>query len=271
MNFSVLMSIYYKENPEYFNRAMKSIWDEQTLKPTEIILIEDGPLTKELYSLINFWKEKLGHTMKVIVLERNGGLAKALNIGIEHSTCELIARMDTDDISSPQRFEKQIAFLEKNKKIDVLGTYIKEIDEKGKEIKPLVEYPLEHKELYLFFKKRDPIAHPTAMFRNSFFEKAGNYRSDLYLAEDTVLWYHGFLNKCKFANINYIGLKYRRTQDFYIRRADKRKTMQLLRYRLDIINKNLKYGFIADFYAFVYFCMSLAPSFIKKIMYKVFR
>lgn len=269
--FSILMAIYHKEKAQYFDLAMQSIWDEQSIKPTEIILVQDGALTDNLYLLIKKWKKKLGNALKIISLEKNVGLAKALNQGLQHCSYDIIARMDTDDIATPQRFEKQVAFLEENKHIDVVGTYISEIDENEIIIKQSVSYPLAHKDLYQFFKKRDPLAHPSAMFRKHFFDKAGNYPTHLLLAEDTLLWYHGFLNGCQFANLDFVGLKFRRTSSFYQRRANYKKSIGLLKYRLFTINRKLRYGILADLYAISYFFISVSPSFIKKILYKVFR
>ena len=128
MKFSVLMSIYNKEKPEYFNRAMQSIWDEQTVKPDEIVLVQDGKLTDELYNSIEQWKEKLKKIFKTIPLEVNVGLGDALNIGIKHCNFELIARMDTDDISLPNRFEKQLKVFE-NKNIDICSTWVSEFED----------------------------------------------------------------------------------------------------------------------------------------------
>jgi glycosyltransferase involved in cell wall biosynthesis len=271
MDFSVLMSIYHKEKAEYFNRAMQSIWDDQTIKPTEIVLVEDGKLTDELYEIIGTWKSKLKCILKTIPLKQNIGLALALNEGLKYCNYDFIVRMDTDDISTPQRFEKQLEFLEKNPEIDVVGTYIREIDENENIVKELVKFPLTHSELYTFFSKRDPLAHPTTIFRRSFFDKTGNYRTDLHLAEDTLLWYDGFLSGCKFANIDYVGLNFRRTSDFYKRRANIQKSIGLLKYRLFNINRKLNYGIKADIFAIAYFAISIAPSFIKKILYNKLR
>jgi hypothetical protein len=272
-HFSILISIYHKEKPEYFDRAMQSIWDEQTMKPDEIVLVEDGKLTDELYEIIGKWKSKLEGILKTISLKQNVGLALALNEGLKYCNCnyDFIVRMDTDDISTPQRFEKQLEFLEKNPEIDVVGTYIREVDEQENIIKNIVEFPLTHSELYAFFSKRDPLAHPTTMFRKRFFKKAGNYPTHLLLAEDTLLWYNGFLQGCQFANLDFVGLKFRRSSEFYQRRANYNKSIGLLKYRLFKINRNLNFGIVADIYAVAYFIISVSPSFIKKILYKTLR
>ena len=192
--FSVLISIYYKESAQYFDRAMQSIWDRQVVKPNEIVLVEDGPLTDELYQSIDSWKERLDDVFKVVILEQNVGLGSALNAGLEQCSFDLVARMDTDDISTPHRFERQVDFLKKNQNIDVVGTCIAEIDKNDVVIKNVVSYPLYHDDMFSFFKGRDPVAHPVVMFRKCFFKKAGNYPTNLLFAEDTLLWYKGFLN-----------------------------------------------------------------------------
>jgi len=271
MKISVLMSIYHKEKAKYFNRAMQSIWDEQTVKPNEIVLVQDGKLTDELYSVIYEWQEKLKDILITAPLKKNVGLGSALNEGLKKCSYELIARMDTDDICVKDRFEKQLEFLKINKDIDVVGTYIREIDEDEHIVKDIVEFPLEHDELYDFFSKRDPLAHPTTMFKKSYFEKAGSYRSDLHLAEDTLLWYYGFSNDCKFANLDYVGLNFRRTKDFYKRRANIKKSIGLLKYRIFTINRKLNYGIKADIFAIAYFVISISPSFVKKIVYQILR
>jgi len=271
MKLSVLMSIYHKEKPNYFNRCMQSIWDEQTVKPNEIILVQDGKLTNELYEIIDSWKDKLQDILKIIPLKKNIGTGGAKKIGIENCNFDFIAIMDTDDIATPKRFEEQLKFLENSLNIDVVGTYIREIDENENIVKDIVKFPLTHNELYEFFSKRDPLAHPTTMFRKSFFEKIGNYRTDLHLAEDTLLWYDGFKNGCKFANIDYIGLNFRRTEDFYTRRANIQKSVGLLKYRIFNINRKLNYGIKSDLFAIAYFLISISPAFIKKMVYNRLR
>jgi glycosyltransferase involved in cell wall biosynthesis len=129
MNFSVLLSVYKKEMPDYFNQAFVSIWDEQTLKPNQIVLVKDGPLTPELDQAIDEWKKKLGDILAIVELPENIGLGAALNEGLKYCKYELVARMDSDDISMPERFEKQVAFFEKDEKVAIVGTNILEFYE----------------------------------------------------------------------------------------------------------------------------------------------
>lgn len=271
MKFSVLMSLYNKENPIYFENAMQSIWNNQIKKPNEIVLVLDGPLTKDLYYIVNRWKNNLKEILNVIVIKENIGLALALNEGLKHCSYEYIARMDTDDISTSNRFYDQIEFFKQNINIDVCGMFICEINENNEIIKDVVEYPIFHNELFRFFQKRVPFAHPTVMFKKCYFEKAGYYENTIKNEEDTLLWYKGFLNNCKFQNIPTIGLKYRRSSDFYKRRSDLSKSLGLLKYRIMEINKNLHYGMISNFYAFIYFLLMISPLIIKKLVYKLCR
>ncbi|CDG23241.1 Extracellular polysaccharide glycosyltransferase (Cell wall biogenesis) [Xenorhabdus poinarii G6] len=267
-NVSVLVSLYDKESANYFNLSLQSLY-EQEYKPKEIILVLDGPINNELNSIITKWLTLLPITL--VPLKENVGLAKALNEGLKYCHCDYIARMDTDDICTPERFLVQTNFLDNNPNIDVVGTWISEINEDNIEIRNAVKYPLIHSELFKFFSKRDPLAHPTVMFRKRFFEKAGNYPIDIPLGEDTALWFSGFKNNCKFANIPHVGLKFRRTSDFYLRRANKKKTISLLEYRIFKINKELRYGLSANIYAILYAFLALSPIFIKKVMYKYLR
>ena len=123
MKFSVLMSIYSKEKPEHLNLCLESI-EKQTLSPDEIVLVEDGPLTKELYQMIKTWKEKMP-ILKTVALNLNSGLATALNYGLRKCKNNIIARMDTDDICTPERFQKQIEYLRKNPDIDIIMSDIR--------------------------------------------------------------------------------------------------------------------------------------------------
>ena len=146
MSFSVLLSIYHKEKPEYFDRAMLSIWDEQTIKTNEIILIQDGKLTDELYKVIEKWQEKLGDIFKTIPLEENVGLGDALNIGLQNCSYEIVARMDTDDVAKADRFEKQLKIFE-NSDIDICSSWVSEFDNDENKIVSYRKLPQNHENI----------------------------------------------------------------------------------------------------------------------------
>ena len=271
MGISVLMSIYYKEKREYFEQAFKSIWDNQTLKPNEVILVLDGPLGEELNDVIRGLKKKLINKLRIIQIDQNLGLGNALREGIKYCSNEFIARMDTDDLSNPERFQRQYDFLIDNPDVDVVGTYISEIDENNRTTREAVIYPEDHEDLRKLFIKRDPVAHASCMFRSRFFLKAGTYSDQLMMAEDTLLWHNGFLKKCIMANIAYVGYQVRVTKNFYRRRGSLRKSYDLLKFRIFVINRAHKFGLIGDFYAISYFIINQMPSFIKRFFYKYFR
>lgn len=199
MKFSVLMSIYHKESAEYFNRCMKSIWDEQSLKPNEIVLVQDGPLTDSLYLSINNWQKKLDTVFKTIVLENNQGLGDALNIGLQNCKYELVARMDTDDIAKPSRFEKQLKIFD-NQNIDICSSWISEFDKDEVESLSVRKVPKDHEDILKFAKARNAINHPAVMYKKSAVDKAGGYKKMLWF-EDYYLWARMIMDGARFYNI----------------------------------------------------------------------
>lgn len=265
---AIIMTVYINDNMSYLSKAINSIFQDDV----DMFILCDGIVNKE----ISYFLNELSQKDNVFLFQRNTNLGLAISLNelldkVIKLKYVFVARMDSDDISEKDRLYKQKMFLENNPKIDVVGTWIAEIDEDDNLINPQVEYPLTHSELFDFFAKRDPLAHPTVMFRNTFFEKAGLYSNKVHLAEDTLLWYSGFVNNCRFANIPYVGLKFRRTSAFYLRRANWKKSWGLLKFRLLHINRKLGYGFKADLYAIAYFIMSISPSFVKKWLYSTFR
>jgi len=114
MNFSILLSLYHKEKSEYLDQCFDSIWLQQILKPTEIVLVLDGPIGGELTVCVQTWQSKIGDALKIIALPQNVGLGKALNEGLKHCSYDWVFRMDTDDICTADRFKKQAAFIQQH-------------------------------------------------------------------------------------------------------------------------------------------------------------
>jgi len=201
MKFSVLMAVYYKENPNFLDLAIKSIYENQTVKPNEIVLVKDGPLTKELDQTIDKWEKKLPFLFKVISLKKNRGLAYALNRGIKECSYEYIARMDSDDISYPNRFKKQINFLEKNPDIDVLGGWISEFaNDDEEDIYADRKVPISTKDVVSFAKFRCPVNHVTVMYKKSAVLSVQGYDKFIGI-EDYYLWAKMFIKGYKFFNL----------------------------------------------------------------------
>ena len=214
--FSVLLSVYKNENPNYLIECFKSIYDNQELKPDEIVLVQDGPLTDELYEAIKKLKNQLNNILKVVPIEKNVRLGNALRIGIEKCSNEIIARMDTDDIAYSNRFKKQIKYLEENSEIDVLGSYMSEFIDNITNIVAIKTAPL--KDFKNYMKLRDPVNHPSVIFKKSKVIEAGNYIEILY-NEDSYLWGRMLANGCQFANIDEPLIYFRVNDDTYRRRG----------------------------------------------------
>lgn len=187
MKFSVLMSVYYKERPEYFDLALNSILTVQTLSPDEFILICDGPLNDELNEIISNYEVEYPNILRTYRLEKNVGLGNALNFGLKKCQNEFVARADSDDICSPNRFERQMAYLSEHPDVVVLGSDIDEFDEDWSEPNSIKSMPPEHYDICKMATMRNPINHMTAIFKKSIIEEVGSYQHLAFL-EDYYLW-----------------------------------------------------------------------------------
>lgn len=218
MNFSVLMSIYYKENPNFLNQCFVSIWTEQTLRPTQIVLVKDGVLTPELEQVILVWQEKLGDVLKAVPLDTNVGLGKALNAGLQYCQNEWVFRMDTDDICVPERFKKQVDFVSNHPNIDIVGGQIIEFEKQINDSQTIKSVPVNHQDIIKYAKARNPINHMTVAFKKSAVQKVGGYRhAPLY--EDYDLWVRLLLNQYQFANLSDVLVYARAGNAMYERRG----------------------------------------------------
>lgn len=208
MGFSVLLSVYFKENPTFLNLSLASIIN-QTLVPNEIILVKDGPLGEELNVVIERYLRDYPGIFRVVPLAENKGLGNALAIGVEHCTHELVARMDTDDIARSNRFETQVNFLNKHKEVDVVGSNIEEFNKTPGDLNRFKLNPEFHDTLIDQIKLKSPFNHPSIMFRKSSLLKAGNYNGDILLFEDYTLFLRMWKVGLKFHNIQEVLLDFR--------------------------------------------------------------
>ena len=227
MPFSVLMSVYAKEQPEYLSIALDSVFD-QSLPPDEVILIEDGRLTKELYSVIEE-KQRLYQNLKVIKLEENHQLGRALAKGLEYVSHDLVARMDSDDIAVRERFEIQYQYMVDHPQIAIVGGYIKEFNDEGTWDK-IRQVPLEGKEIRRYMRYRNPLNHVTVMFRKQAVMQAGNYQHYPFL-EDYYLWNRMYAQGAKMANIPIVFVKVRTSTDMFQRRGGLKYCAWYLKFR----------------------------------------
>ena len=215
--FSVLMSLYLKEKPEYLNEALKSVIN-QTVKPNEIVIVYDGPITTELKSVVEQYVSNNPGLIKIIDNPENKGLGLALADGVPQCTYELIARMDTDDICRKDRFEKQLEEFVKDPRLDICGSHILEFEEKEENIVARRRVPLVDKDIKEYQKIRDGFNHVSVMFKKKSVLAAGNYQSCL-LMEDTLLWANMFMNGAKGKNIDDYLVYVRIGKDMYERRG----------------------------------------------------
>ena len=186
MNYSVLMSVYFKEKPEYLLAAMQSIFT-QTIPSDDFVLVCDGPLNDRLDAVIAEMETAHPDTLHVVRLERNGGLGNALNKGINHCKNELVARMDSDDISRSDRCERQLTVFREHPEVSICSGIVEEFTTSTDQIEARRVPPETQEEILLFAKKRNPFNHPCVMYRKSAVEAAGGYQ-DFYLLEDYYLW-----------------------------------------------------------------------------------
>ena len=215
--FSVLMSLYLKEKPEYLNEALKSVIN-QTVKPNEIVIVYDGPITTELKSVVEQYVSNNPGLIKIIDNPENKGLGLALADGVPQCTYELIARMDTDDICRKDRFEKQLEEFVKDPRLDICGSHFLEFEEKEENIVARRRVPLVDKDIKEYQKRRDGFNHGSVMFKKKSVLAAGNYQSCL-LMEDTLLWANMFMNGAKGKNIDDYLVYVRIGKDMYERRG----------------------------------------------------
>ncbi len=214
--FSVLMSVYRNDTREFVEETIKSIWNRQILKPDEIVIVVDGPITEELSNYIhslssNEWINVYWH-------KENQGLGKTMAFGVLQCKNELVARMDSDDIAMPDRFAKQVEYLSANPSISIVGGQISEFIDSPENIVGYRKVPLESEECRLYYRNRDPLNHMTVMFRKSAILASGNYQH-WHLDEDTYLWGRVLKKGFKIANLPDVLVNVRSGKDMYARRG----------------------------------------------------
>lgn len=209
--FSVLMSVYSKDNPVWLDQSLDSILVNQTVLPSQVVLIVDGPISVDLKKCIEKYKILFPSILDVHIVDNNIGLGGVLNLGLEICRNELVARMDADDISLQDRFETQLEYFDQVPEIDILGTYSIEIDEEGKDL-GIRTVPCGHKEIYRSMWAC-PVIHPTVMFKKSVIQSVGSYSEKLKRRQDYHLWFRCAKQGAIFANLPVETLKYRVTKN----------------------------------------------------------
>lgn len=235
--YSVLMSLYIKEKPEYLRLAIQSMI-EQTVQPDEIIIVKDGQITDELQAVLNEYQSRYPTLLNIVGYEKNCGLGLALNYGLEHSRNELVARMDTDDISKPDRCEKQLKVFEENAELAIVGCYVDEFYSTPDEIVSVRTVPTSYKEIYEFAKRRSAFNHPAVMYKKSAVLGVGGY-GDLRRNQDVELFGRMLFSGCAAANIGESLLWFRSNDAL----AKRRKSWENTKSYIDTIKKFWKMGY----------------------------
>jgi glycosyltransferase involved in cell wall biosynthesis len=250
------MSVYNGECSNFLSSCLKSI-ENQTLLPTEIIIVEDGFISESLKTVINFHKGNLN--IVSVALETNMGLAYALNVGLNYCNYDLVVRMDTDDIAALDRFQRQIDFMQSNPDVHASSGYMIEFEEEGVSLSKRF-LPLTHSDLSEFSKIRSPLSHPAVIFRKSVITAVGGY-PELY-PEDYLLWIKMIQNGYKIANLPCI-LVYMRTNRNFIKRRGFRFFVGELRIYSYMYKSN--YINIFEFLkaVLIKFFLRLSPNLIK--------
>lgn len=224
--YSVLMSVYYKENPEYFREALDSIWS-QTVPTNDFVLVCDGPLNDQLDSVINEMTREHSE-LNVVRLEENVGLGNALNAGIRYCKNNLIARMDSDDISRSNRCERQVSAFIEDPELEIISGTVEEFSKSINHITGKRELPCSNEDIKQFSRKRNPFNHPAVMFRKDAVTAVGGYSEKFHLFEDYYLWVRMLMNNAKAANLMKPILYMRTPTDLYMRRGGTKYAKDML-------------------------------------------
>ena len=264
--YSVLMSVYHKEKPEYLKQSIESI-QAQTLSTNDFVLVCDGPLNEQLDSVIATKRQEMGESLNVVRLAKNGGLGNALNEGIKHCKNELVARMDSDDIAYPDRCEKQIAVFNTHLEVSICSGIVEEFTTDPNTVDTKRVPPETNAEIVEFAKKRNPFNHPCVMYKKSAVEAVGSYQ-DFYLLEDYYLWLRMLMAGYQGYNIQEPLLHMRAGSDMYKRRAGWKYAKTQAR----LFKFMKEQDFIGE-WQYIKSCVirsgsALAPNWLRKLMFE---
>ena len=266
--YSFLMSVYAKEKPEYLKLALNSMMN-QTVKPDEIVIVKDGALTDELEEVLTSYSQKYPKIFNIIANPKNMGLGYSLNKGLEVCRNELVARMDSDDISFHERCEKELKEFHNDESLSLIGAYVSEFTDSVDNVISVRKVPLTQSKIYEFAKRRSAFNHPVVMFKKSKVLEIGGY-SNLRRNQDVDLFGRMLFAGCKTCNIGESLLYFRTNNDL----AKRRKSWENSRSYIGAIYRQFKMGYstIFDFtiVAFAQIIMFLMPVSIQHFIYKYF-
>ena len=221
--YSVLMSVYAKENPEYLKESVESMFS-QSIKPSQFVLVIDGPVPQSLQAEIDSLFERFKLTL--CPLPQNVGLGRALNEGLKLCENDIVARMDSDDIAFPDRMEFQLSLMQQSG-ADIISATVAEFEENCDKVTALRIVPETHAEIMKFVRKRNPFNHPAVVYKKSVIEAAGGYQ-DYLLFEDYELFARALALGAVGANVQQPLLYMRAGASMYDRRGGKDYAKKML-------------------------------------------
>lgn len=235
--YSILMSIYHKDSPEELKQSIESML-AQTVMCEQFVLVEDGPIGKDLTDIVQTYFDKYNNLFTVVKLKENSGLGKALDAGLQECRNELVARMDADDISLPTRCEKLLKLYEKNPKLALAGTNIDEFYDNPQNIVSSRVVPSDYESICKFMKRRSPFNHPTVMFKKTEVIRCGGY-GKMRRKQDLDLFARMINMGCFVLNIDESLLLFRSDEGNYKRR----KSWEYCKSYIDVERENYKRGY----------------------------
>lgn len=265
-DFSVLMSVYKKENSEFLNQALTSI-EKQTVIPTEIVLVEDGPIMEKLQAVIDYHQKKFVNKFKVIKSIRNHGLGAALRLGTSFVSTNWIARMDSDDISVPNRFEVQLREIIKDPKVAIVGGQISEFISDSFKTVGYRRVPTSEELIRQFIKWRSPFNHPSVMINKNALQNVGGYIPYGNL-EDYYLWSRIIVKGYQVCNVSDVLVKMRVDKGMYQRRGKISNIKYFYRLRRFLYRQNIlswREKIVGDWMMTLNI---LIPGWLRKIIYQ---
>lgn len=265
-NYSVLMSVYHKENPVYLYESITSIL-EQTILPSDFVLVCDGPLTNELDNVINEFEGRYPILFQIVRLDQNKGLGNALNIGLRYCKYNLVARMDSDDIALPDRCERELSEFQKNKALDIVSGTILEFRDAPSHITNAKYLPETNADIHIYAKRRCPFNHPCVMYKKDTVLQAGGY-VDCPLFEDYHLWIRMLENGAVGYNIQVPLLLMRANSDMYHRRGGISYVKKVMFFRTYMLEKGFCSKLDYFYTLFGHMTVSLVPNKIREKIYK---
>jgi glycosyltransferase involved in cell wall biosynthesis len=264
--YSVLMSVYHKDNPDWVQISIESML-EQTVQPSEIVVLQDGLISEQLSALLSFYESQYHSLFKVFRFKENIGLGRALAIGVEKCQYAYIARMDADDYSMPERCQLELEYMKKHTDIEVVGSNVDEFIGNVDNVVAHVVLPEKHEQIYQYAKKRNPIRHPCLLFKKEAVLRCGNYRP-MRFSQDYSIIVHLMLSGSKVYNIQKPLVFMRVANDFYKRRSG--LNYFKINYRLNREFLNCRFFSPFDFFRRTLAqCVScFMPNKIRELIYK---